>query len=601
MDLLPEGTPLVTLGVTEPFTTSLKVSFYVALAIVLPLVLWQIWAFLAPAVARGHAARDRRVRRVRDVPLRRGRGLLLRDRAPEGADVPRRLRLGALRRADPGELLPLVRHADAARVRDRVPDADLHPRASCASASSPRTGCAATGASATSRCSRSRSSCRRSTPSRSCSRWCRSSCSSSSRSGSPSSWSAAGSAGGRGRGRGSVRIVSADWVVPVEGDPSRTAPSRSTTTAGSPRSGRPSELGAGERFDGCVIVPGFVNCHSHLEYAVYAGFGDGLPFSSWIGLHVARKGRLDLDDMRAIATDGAHECLRSGITTVGDCSFAGAAAEAAAETGPARDRLPRGVRPRRVGARPLRGAARARRAPRLRPPRPRRLAARAVHVHPGALRGLRRRSGSRMATHLAESVAEREFLVDGIGRLVGVRAACSSRRRASRASGCSPTRACSARASWPRTASTSTTRRSRCSPPHGVGVAHCPRSNGFLGCGVAPLAELLERGDRRRHRDRQPRLDAVVRPLRGAPDGDRRRARARAAARRAHRGATRSSSRRSAARGCSASSTRSARSCPGKQADLAVVSLDGSRSTPLKILLRRSSWEGRRTGLQLLS
>ena len=48
--LLPEGTPLVTLGVTEPFTTSLKVSFYVAIAIVLPILLWQIWAFLAPAV-----------------------------------------------------------------------------------------------------------------------------------------------------------------------------------------------------------------------------------------------------------------------------------------------------------------------------------------------------------------------------------------------------------------------------------------------------------------------------------------------------------------------------------------------------------------------
>ena len=25
---------------------------------------------------------------------------------------------------------------------------------------------------------------------------------------------------------------------------------------------------------------------------------------------------------------------------------------------------------------------------------------------------------------------------------------------------------------------------------HGVGVAHCPRSNGYLGCGVAPLDEL---------------------------------------------------------------------------------------------------------------
>jgi sec-independent protein translocase protein TatC len=50
MDLVPEGTPIVTLGVTEPFTTSLKVSFYAAIAIVLPILLWQVWAFLAPAV-----------------------------------------------------------------------------------------------------------------------------------------------------------------------------------------------------------------------------------------------------------------------------------------------------------------------------------------------------------------------------------------------------------------------------------------------------------------------------------------------------------------------------------------------------------------------
>lgn len=50
MDLVPEGTPIVTLGVTEPFTTSLKVSFYAAVAIVLPILLWQAWAFFAPAV-----------------------------------------------------------------------------------------------------------------------------------------------------------------------------------------------------------------------------------------------------------------------------------------------------------------------------------------------------------------------------------------------------------------------------------------------------------------------------------------------------------------------------------------------------------------------
>jgi sec-independent protein translocase protein TatC len=47
---LPDDKKLVTLGVTEPFTTSIKVSLIAALAIALPIVLWQAWAFLAPAV-----------------------------------------------------------------------------------------------------------------------------------------------------------------------------------------------------------------------------------------------------------------------------------------------------------------------------------------------------------------------------------------------------------------------------------------------------------------------------------------------------------------------------------------------------------------------
>jgi sec-independent protein translocase protein TatC len=47
---LPDDKRLVTLGVTEPFTTSVMVSMVVAVALVLPILLWQIWAFLAPAV-----------------------------------------------------------------------------------------------------------------------------------------------------------------------------------------------------------------------------------------------------------------------------------------------------------------------------------------------------------------------------------------------------------------------------------------------------------------------------------------------------------------------------------------------------------------------
>src|SRR5881296_3447388 len=44
-----EHKKLVTFGVTEPFFTSLKVAFYAGLALALPIVLWQLWSFLAPA------------------------------------------------------------------------------------------------------------------------------------------------------------------------------------------------------------------------------------------------------------------------------------------------------------------------------------------------------------------------------------------------------------------------------------------------------------------------------------------------------------------------------------------------------------------------
>lgn len=51
-DLLPpdKRNDLVTLGVTEPFTTAVKVSLIASVALVLPLLLWQVWGFLAPAV-----------------------------------------------------------------------------------------------------------------------------------------------------------------------------------------------------------------------------------------------------------------------------------------------------------------------------------------------------------------------------------------------------------------------------------------------------------------------------------------------------------------------------------------------------------------------
>jgi sec-independent protein translocase protein TatC len=50
--LPPEHRKPITLGVAEPFTTSLKVSFAAGLVLALPIVFWQLWGFLAPALGR---------------------------------------------------------------------------------------------------------------------------------------------------------------------------------------------------------------------------------------------------------------------------------------------------------------------------------------------------------------------------------------------------------------------------------------------------------------------------------------------------------------------------------------------------------------------
>ena len=43
----------VTLGVAEPFMTSIKISLFAGFALALPVILWQAWSFFAPALAEG--------------------------------------------------------------------------------------------------------------------------------------------------------------------------------------------------------------------------------------------------------------------------------------------------------------------------------------------------------------------------------------------------------------------------------------------------------------------------------------------------------------------------------------------------------------------
>src|SRR5581483_11494386 len=47
---LPPGVRPVTLGVVEPFTITLTICAYAGFVLALPVVLWQLWSFFAPAV-----------------------------------------------------------------------------------------------------------------------------------------------------------------------------------------------------------------------------------------------------------------------------------------------------------------------------------------------------------------------------------------------------------------------------------------------------------------------------------------------------------------------------------------------------------------------
>jgi len=70
-------------------------------------------------------------------------------------------------------------------------------------------------------------------------------------------------------------VLSADWVLPIEGPPIRDG-AVAIEDGRIAAVGMRNDLGAGTHYEDAVLIPAFVNAHSHIEYAVYAGFGDGL-------------------------------------------------------------------------------------------------------------------------------------------------------------------------------------------------------------------------------------------------------------------------------------------------------------------------------------
>jgi 5-methylthioadenosine/S-adenosylhomocysteine deaminase len=287
-------------------------------------------------------------------------------------------------------------------------------------------------------------------------------------------------------------VLSADWVLPVSSPPIRHG-AVAIEDGRIAAVGTQDDLGRGIEYPDAVILPGFVNAHSHLEYAVYAGFGDGQPFAPWILIHVERKARIGRGEMEAIARLGAAECLASGITTVGDCSFVGASASACDALGlraivylevfgttdeqletrfeANRERVAGSFSDRvRLGISPH-----------------------APYTVSPELYAACLELGLPVATHLSESPDEDTWMRRGEGpwkpvadalppppgtsgiRLLADRGLL---RRGTVAAHCV----------------TVDDEEMALLAEHAVAVAHCPRSNALLGCGIAPVRELLDAG-----------------------------------------------------------------------------------------------------------
>lgn len=283
----------------------------------------------------------------------------------------------------------------------------------------------------------------------------------------------------------SLTEVSADWVLPVAGPPIRDGLVR---FAGD----RIIEVTTGRadrHHAGAAIIPGFVNAHSHLEYSVYAGFGDGEAFGPWLRTHMQRKAALDADGMLDIARRGAWDSLASGITTTADYSYSGAAATAAEEVGlraivylevfarePAEAERQFGEKRARLTETGLVRIGVSPHAPYTC----------SVDVYAWCLS-----LGIPVGTHLAESASENAWLLDGSGPL-GPLSAVLVPPTGKRAVGAldpvlGPDLLCAHCVDLEPDEIALLARR-------GVPVAHCPRSNALLGCGIAPLAELRAAG-----------------------------------------------------------------------------------------------------------
>ena len=135
-----------------------------------------------------------------------------------------------------------------------------------------------------------------------------------------------------------MRLIAADWVVPIAGPPIRDG----ALLVDGPRIAEvgPREPLAGahpdariERHPGCIATPGLVNAHTHLTLTALSGVVPPLPFAEWLPRLVAALKPWEIADHEASGVIGDEQCLRAGVTVVGDIAYGAAEVASAARAG----------------------------------------------------------------------------------------------------------------------------------------------------------------------------------------------------------------------------------------------------------------------------
>lgn len=308
-------------------------------------------------------------------------------------------------------------------------------------------------------------------------------------------------------------IYEAEWVLPIVEPPVHQGAVRvdrgeisAVGSADELRARYPDD--AVTNFHHAILLPGFVNSHVHLEYSAFRGLFDNCDFGDWMMSFLVAKRKLGSADYAASALLGAMECVGSGITCVGDTTFDGEAtvkaiqalglrgyafAEAFGMDDTKIDHTLAFVAKRIEELRSLAG-----------PLVTVGLSPHAPYTVSGplfrALTAYALREGLKVATHVAESHEEVTFVRNGAGvlahdfrELVGWDDLIWS-----------PTGATPVKYLEQWDALDSDFIAIHCVQvahsdievlkKYDVAVAHCPKSNAKLGCGIAPLGDLLSAG-----------------------------------------------------------------------------------------------------------